>query len=137
MPEQATRARGVVLGRDRGVAAEAHADVRIAVAVPERFPGIEGLKPLGLPGDLVPEILDESLIDYRFEVASEESIETTAALARAGLFVGPSSGAYVHAAVLLAHETGARIIATVLSDTGERYASTGLWESARLTAVTA
>ena len=50
-------------------------------------------------------------------------------LARAGLFVGPSSGAYVHAALQLARDTGVKTIATVLSDTGERYASTGLWDS--------
>ena len=107
---------------------EACPDVRIAAVIPERFPGIEGLKPLGLPGDLVPEILDQSLIEHRFEITTDESIAMAAALARTGLFVGPSSGAYVHAAMQLARNTGVRTIATVLSDTGERYASTGLWD---------
>ncbi|MCH7824169.1 MAG: PLP-dependent cysteine synthase family protein [Acidobacteria bacterium] len=106
----------------------ARPDVRVAAVIPERFPGIEGLKPLGLPGDLVPEILDESLIEHRFEVTTDESIAMTAALARTGLFVGPSSGAYVHAAMQLARNTGVKTIVTILNDTGERYASTGLWD---------
>ena len=107
---------------------EARPDVRVAAVIPERFPGIEGLKPLGLPGDLVPEILDQSLIEHRFEVTTDQSIAMAAALARLGLFVGPSSGAYVHAALQLARDTGVKTIATVLSDSGERYASTGLWD---------
>ncbi len=111
---------------------EARPDIRVAAVIPERFPGIEGLKPLGLPGDLIPEILDQSLIEHRFEITTDESIAMAAALARLGLFVGPSSGAYVHAALQLARDTGIKTIATVLSDTGERYASTGLWDPSAL-----
>jgi hypothetical protein len=48
-------------------------------------------------------------------------------LARRGLFVGPSSGAYVHAALESAATSRYRTLATVLSDTGERYGSTGMW----------
>ncbi|MEK7715109.1 MAG: pyridoxal-phosphate dependent enzyme, partial [candidate division NC10 bacterium] len=36
--------------------------IRLVCIVPDAFPGIEGLKPLGSPGDIVPAILDESLI---------------------------------------------------------------------------
>jgi len=47
---------------------------------------------------------------------------------RAGQFVGPSSGGYVHAALEIAAAGRFRTLVTVLSDTGERYASTGMWQ---------
>ena len=48
-------------------------------------------------------------------------------LAREGLFVGPSSGAFVHVAREVAAGGAYRRIVTLLSDTGERYVSVGLW----------
>jgi cysteine synthase B len=109
---------------------EANSGIRIVAVIPEIFPGIEGLKPLGRPGDLVPDILDETLISWRIEVTLDEAAAVCRELARSGLFVGPSSGAYVHAARLLAAAGRHRLIVTVLSDTGERYGSTGLWQTA-------
>lgn len=106
---------------------EARPDTLVVAAIPDEFPGIEGLKPLGHPGDLVPAILDERLIDRRLQVRMEDAIPMCHRLARTGLFVGPSSGALVHVACRVAAETGLRTIATVLPDTGERYVSTGLW----------
>lgn len=41
-------------------------------------------------------------------------------LARAGLFVGPSSGDYVHVAIELAKTATYPIIVALLCDTGER-----------------
>ncbi len=107
---------------------EANGDVHLAVIIPETFPGIEGLKPLGSPEDIVPEILDESLISERIPLASEQALETSRWLARQGLFVGPSSGAYVHAAIAIARRGGLRAVVTTLNDTGERYGSTGMWQ---------
>lgn len=111
---------------------EARREVYIAAVVPEIFPGIEGLKPLGHPGDIVPGILDESLIDERISAALDEAIAVCRALTREGLFVGPSSGAFVHGALKLAKTGRFRTIVTVLSDTGERYTSTAMWQRARL-----
>lgn len=106
---------------------EARSDVHIAVVVPETFPGIEGLKPLGHPGDMVPAILDESLISEHLPVTLEQALATCHRLAKEGLFVGPSSGAFVHGALALAAGGRFKTIVTVLSDTGERYVSTGMW----------
>ncbi len=106
---------------------EANPKLHIVSVVPELFPGIEGLKPLGHPGDIVPEILDESLIDERIPVTIEQALTTCHQLVRQGLFVGPSSGAYVFAARALVTRAEHRCIVTVLSDTGERYNSTGMW----------
>ncbi|MEE8525215.1 MAG: pyridoxal-phosphate dependent enzyme, partial [Thermoanaerobaculia bacterium] len=104
--------------------------VHIAIVVPEIFPGIEGLKPLGHPGDLVPAILDESLIDQRIEVTIDEAVAMSRRLASQGLFVGPSSGAYAAVALQVALQGRFKTVVTVLSDTGERYGSTGMWETA-------
>ena len=103
------------------------ARARIGCPVPDLFPGIEGLKPLGAEGDLVPEILDERLIDHRVDVRLEEAVPRCHELAERGLFVGPSSGANVHVALELSRRHGYRCVATILCDTGERYLSTGLW----------
>lgn len=118
---------GTITGVGRRLKA-ANPDVHVTSIIPEIFPGIEGLKPLGHPGDLVPDILDESLIDRRIEVTLDEAVAVSRRLARQGLFVGPSSGAYVHAALQVAEGGRYKTIVTVLSDTGERYGSTGMWE---------
>jgi len=110
---------------------EASPDVHIAAVIPETFPGIEGLKPLGHPGDIVPRILDESLIDERIAVTLDDAVAMCAELASEGLFVGPSSGAFVRGALQLAASGRFRTIVTVLSDTGERYTSTGMWRRPR------
>ncbi len=106
---------------------DAHPEVHIAAVIPETFPGIEGLKPLGHPGDIVPKILDESLIDERIAATLDEAVAMCRQLACQGLFVGPSSGAFVHGTLKLAASGRFRTIVTVLSDTGERYTSTGMW----------
>jgi cysteine synthase B len=104
-------------------------DIRIAAVIPEVFPGIEGLKPLGHPEDIIPALLDQSLIDERIGVSLEQALAMCKRLAACGLFVGPSSGAFVHAAMKLATSGKYRTMVTLLSDTGERYASTGMWEA--------
>jgi S-sulfo-L-cysteine synthase (O-acetyl-L-serine-dependent) len=95
---------------------------------PEVFPGIEGLKPLGHPGDIVPKILDETVIDRWVDVTSEEAKAHSLALARQGIFAGQSSGGYLEGVRRAGLEAGEGVIVTVLSDLGERYISTPLWD---------
>ncbi len=109
---------------------EANPEVHVAAVIPERFPGIEGLKPLGEPDDIVPAILDESLIDQRIPITIEQAIAVCRRLTQRGLFVGPSSGAYVYGALQIAATGKYRTIVTLLNDTGERYGSTGMWHDA-------
>jgi S-sulfo-L-cysteine synthase (O-acetyl-L-serine-dependent) len=120
---------GTLTGVGRALRA-ARGCVRIAAVIPETFPGIEGLKPLGHPGDIVPKILDPSLIDERIAVTLDDALAMCRQLALEGLFVGPSSGAFVHGALRLAASGRYRSIVTVLSDTGERYTSTAMWRRA-------
>ncbi len=106
---------------------EANPQLLIAAAIPETFPGIEGLKPLGHPGDIVPPLLDQRLIDRRYPVTLEQAVAMCRRLAGLGLYVGLSSGAFVDVALRLAGAGARGLLVTVLSDTGERYVSTGLW----------
>ncbi|HEV8312518.1 MAG TPA: PLP-dependent cysteine synthase family protein [Burkholderiaceae bacterium] len=118
---------GTLTGAGRALR-EANPRLHIAAVIPEAFPGIEGLKPLGEPGDIVPAVLDESLVDERIAVTLDEALAQCRRLAEQGLFVGPSSGAFVHGALMLAARGRFRSIVTLLSDTGERYSSTGMWQ---------
>lgn len=102
--------------------------VEIVQIVPEDFPGIEGLKPLESPGDIIPKILDSSVVDRKVRVSSADAAKMCALLARYGLFAGQSSGAYLQGVYETAKRIRKGIIVTMLNDIGERYMSTRLWE---------
>jgi S-sulfo-L-cysteine synthase (O-acetyl-L-serine-dependent) len=103
--------------------------IEVVCILPDRFPGIEGLKPLGEPEDIVPAIFDRGVVDRELPVTSEDSLAMSHELARRGIFAGQSSGAYVHAAVRVAREAGkGAVVVTILNDLGERYFSARLWE---------
>ncbi len=102
--------------------------VEIVQIVPEDFPGIEGLKPLESPGDIIPKILDASVVDQKVRVSSAEAARMCALLARYGIFAGQSSGAYLQGVYETARRIRKGIIVTLLNDIGERYMSTRLWE---------
>ncbi len=111
---------------------ELNPDLQIELLVPDAFPGVEGLKPLGSPGDHVPEIYDTALASRTWDVDDEKSWQTSQILARAGLFAGQSSGACVATAVRVAQDLSRRgqpgVVVTMLCDIGERYFSTRLWD---------
>ncbi len=102
--------------------------IRLVCVVPEVFPGVEGLKPLGSPEDIVPAILDESLIDERVPVTSTDAHAMCLRLARAGFFVGQSSGAYFAGVEWVARRERRGRFVTLFNDLGERYFSTRLWD---------
>ncbi len=102
--------------------------IEIHCVVPDAFPGVEGLKPLKDPEDIVPEILDESLITKMWDSDVDVSWEMTQRLAKAGLFAGQSSGAYMAGVYDLAKSIRKGVIVTLLNDIGERYMSTRLWD---------
>ena len=85
--------------------------------------GIEGLK--HLPTAHVPGIYDHTLADEHLVVDTESSLLMTQRLAKEeGLFVGPSSGANVYAAVELARELSpGAVVVTILCDGGDKYLS--------------
>lgn len=107
--------------------------IQVELLVPEAFPGVEGLKPLGSPEDHVPEILDQTVVDRRWDLDVDDAFEANQVLARTGLFAGQSSGANVWTAVRVARDLAKRgetgCVVTVLCDIGERYFSTRLWDA--------
>jgi cysteine synthase B len=102
--------------------------IRLICVIPDAFPGIEGLKPLGRPDDIVPAILDERVIDERIPVSSEDAYVMCGRLARAGFFVGQSSGAYMVGVERVARRESRGRFVTLFNDLGERYFSTRLWD---------
>ncbi|MBI4636206.1 MAG: PLP-dependent cysteine synthase family protein [Candidatus Rokubacteria bacterium] len=118
---------GTVTGLGRRLK-EHDARIRVVCVIPEAFPGIEGLKPLGGPEDIVPVVLDERVIDERVPVTNEEAYRMCLRLARAGFFVGQSSGAYLVGVERVARRERRGRFVTLLNDLGERYFSTHLWD---------
>jgi cysteine synthase B len=102
--------------------------IRVVCILPEAFPGVEGLKPLGHPDDIVPAILDERVIDERVPVTVEEAYRMCQRLAAAGFFVGQSSGAYLAGVEQVARRERRGRFVTLFNDLGERYFSTRLWD---------
>jgi cysteine synthase B len=102
--------------------------VEIVQIVPEDFPGIEGLKPLESPGDIIPKILDTSVVNQKVRVSSADAARMCALLAQYGIFAGQSSGAYMQGVYETAKRIRKGVIVTLLNDIGERYMSTRLWE---------
>ena len=80
----------------------------------------------GLGAGFVPAVLDLRLIDEVFPVTDEQAFHTVRRMAQLeGIFVGPSSGAAVYAALEIVRrpESEGKTVVTVLPDTGARYLS--------------
>ena len=100
--------------------------IRITAVQPDSpLHGIEGLKHMATAH--VPGIYDASLADEQLAVDTESALLMHQRLAREeGLFVGPSSGANVFAALELARELSpGSVVVTILCDGGDRYISHG------------
>ncbi len=105
-----------------------NSNIQVCSIATELFPGIEGLKSLDHPEDIVPEILDQSVIDIRIPTKIENALDMCLKLAEQGWFVGQSSGGYLYGVYQVAKEIQKGIIVTVFNDLGERYFSTSLWD---------
>jgi S-sulfo-L-cysteine synthase (O-acetyl-L-serine-dependent) len=93
--------------------------------------GLEGMKHMA--SAMVPRIYDDSLADARREVATEDAYAMCRRLGREeGIFVGPSSGANVAAALQVGRELAGKpaTIVTILCDGGDRYLSASFWKEA-------
>ena len=94
-------------------------------------PGKHGIQGIG-PG-FVPQTYDAGTVDKVLTVSTEEAFESARFLSRKkGILVGISSGAAFHAAAELSRlpENEGKLIVAVLPDTGERYLSTPLFDTA-------
>ena len=109
--------------------------VKVVAVEPENSAILSGGKagPHGLQGigaGFVPEVLDVSVIDQVITVTDDEAYQAARDLGKTdGILVGISSGAALHAALMLAEleENAGKNIVVILPDTGARYLSTTLF----------
>ena len=100
-------------------------DVRIVAAEPPAGDLVQGLR--SLDEGYIPPILDPTVIDRKFMVASRDAFAMTRELAeREGIFAGISSGAAMHVALRAIEAAGSKVCVVLLADGGWKYMSTGV-----------
>jgi cysteine synthase len=105
---------------------EHRADIAVVAAEPELGELVYGLR--SLDEGFIPPILDESVLDRRFLVSSEDALRGARDLAdREGIFAGISSGAVLHAALRVAADLDEGDVVCLLADGGWKYLSTEAW----------
>ncbi len=116
--------------KDNGISAEIVAvEPDTSAVLSGEKPGPHGIQ--GIGGGFIPDVLDRTLIDRIVRVADEEAIEASKAFGRTeSLLVGISSGAALHAGIVLARqpEYRGKNIVVFLPDSADRYLSTKLFE---------
>ncbi|MGH2656190.1 MAG: PLP-dependent cysteine synthase family protein [Actinomycetota bacterium] len=101
-------------------------DIAVVAAEPELGDLVYGLR--SLDEGFIPPILDESVLDRKFLVSSDEALLATRELAeREGIFAGISSGAVLHAARRVAADLDRGDVVCLLADGGWKYLSTEAW----------
>ncbi len=115
---------------------EKNPDIKIIGVEPEKSPlltegmsGAHGIQ--GIGANFVPQNLDRNIYDEIMDVTDEDAYSCARQVASCeGVAVGISSGAAVFAAKQLAKrpENKGKTIVALLTDTGERYLSTKLYE---------
>lgn len=111
---------GTVMGTGRGLKACNPEITVVGVEPSDAFHGIEGLK--HMDSSIVPGIYDESFLDSRIGVDTDDAYEAALRLSRElGVLVGQSSGAAYEAALRVARELSRGTVVTIFCDGGDKY----------------
>lgn len=110
-------------------------NLHIAVVEPKGSPVLSGGKPgkhklVGTSPGFIPKILNTTIYDEIIQIKDEDAVNMFKQLAaREGIFVGPSAGAAVYAAIQVAKQLGeGKKVVCIAPDTGERYLSMNLFD---------
>lgn len=118
---------GTIMGTSRYLK-EKNPAIQIVGLQPEEgasIPGIRRWSPAYLPA-----IFDSSRVDRVMDLSQQDAENTMRDLARKeGIFCGVSSGGAVAAALQLAKEVHDATIVTIICDRGDRYLSSGVFNS--------
>lgn len=113
---------------------EANPNTLVVAVEPSKSPILSGETPSshgiqGIGANFIPEILDINMLDEIIKVEDEDAFLQARRIGeKEGILCGISSGANIHAAMIIAKRLGkGKKIVTVLPDTGERYLSTVLF----------
>ncbi|ANU11809.1 cysteine synthase A [Planococcus antarcticus DSM 14505] len=110
-------------------------ELYIAVVEPKGSPVLSGGKPgkhklVGTSPGFIPSILNTEIYDEIMAINDEDAIDVFKKVAREeGIFVGPSAGATIYAAIEIAKRLGTgKKVLCIAPDTGERYLSMNLFD---------
>lgn len=118
---------GTIVGTAE-VLKEKNKAIQIIGVQPDDDSNIPGIRKW--PKEYVPSIFTDKNIDRVMEVTLDEATQTTRALAKEeGIFCGVSSGGAVAKALELAQEVENAVIVCIICDRGDRYLSTGIFNS--------
>ena len=118
---------GTIMGIGKGLK-DHSVQIKIVEAHPVKGHYIQGLK--NLEEALVPAIYDESLIDEKVMIESEDAFEMArAAMRHEAISVGMSSGAALVAALEIANKIDGGRIVVIFPDLAEKYVITALFSA--------
>ena len=107
---------------------EMNSDIQIVGVTPTEGSQIPGIRRWS--EEYLPSIFNASRVDMTIEVGQADAERTTLALAaEEGIFAGISSGGAVFAALQLSKQVENATIVSIICDRGDRYLSTGIFES--------
>ena len=105
---------------------EHNPEIKVIAVVPHPDELIQGLR--SLEDGYIPPVLDESVLNGRMIIRSNEAVQATRDLTeREGIFAGISSGAVLACAQRVASRMQSGNIVCLLADGGWKYLSTELW----------
>lgn len=113
---------------------EQNSDVQIVGVQPEDGSAIPGIR--RWPAAYLPKIYDAKRVDRIIDVSQSKAEETMRAMAaQEGIFAGVSAGGAMAVALQLANEIENATIVTIVCDRGDRYLSTNVYPTDKITMV--